>query len=352
MAQSWQRRWRCGFVCAIRGDVPCFFAVDDCWQNHFISIEMKIGLIDVDGHNFPNLALMKLSRYWKSQGADVEWYTPFANYDCVYLSKVFTFTPDYVQCISNADNVERGGTGYRLYDKKLPTQIDKLQPDYSIYPNIVDDRTAFGFLTRGCIRNCKWCIVPKKEGYLQPYMDIEEIAIEGRDRIILMDNNILASNYGLGQIEKIIKLRLKVDFNQDLDCRLVTPEIAQMLVKVKWLKYIRFACDTSAQLPHLFKACNLLKQYGYKGDVFMNVLLSDNIDECLQRINEIRKYKGLRLRPFAQPYLDFSGKRQPPQWQRDMARWCNCKQIFDAVEFADYRPRKNEICKNYLSYED
>lgn len=313
---------------------------------------MKIGLIDVDGHNFPNLALMKLSRYWKSQGADVEWYTPFANYDCVYLSKVFTFTPDYMQCISNADNVERGGTGYRLYDKKLPTQIDKLQPDYSIYPNIVDDRTAFGFLTRGCIRNCKWCIVPKKEGYLQPYMDIEEIAIEGRDRIILMDNNILASNYGLGQIEKIIKLRLKVDFNQDLDCRLVTPEIAQMLVKVKWLKYIRFACDTSAQLPHLFKACDLLKQYGYKGDVFMNVLLSDNIDECLQRINEIRKYKGLRLRPFAQPYLDFSGKRQPPQWQRDMARWCNCKQIFDAVEFADYRPRKNEICKNYLSYED
>ena len=352
MAQSWQCRWQCGFVCAIRGNVPCPFAVDDCWQNHFISIEMKIGLIDVDGHNFPNLALMKLSRYWKSQGADVEWYTPFANYDCVYLSKVFTFTPDYMQCISNADNVERGGTGYRLYDKKLPTQIDKLQPDYSIYPNIVDDRTAFGFLTRGCIRNCKWCIVPKKEGYLQPYMDIEEIAIEGRDRIILMDNNILASNYGLGQIEKIIKLRLKVDFNQDLDCRLVTPEIAQMLVKVKWLKYIRFACDTSAQLPHLFKACDLLKQYGYKGDVFMNVLLSDNIDECLQRINEIRKYKGLRLRPFAQPYLDFSGKRQPPQWQRDMARWCNCKQIFDAVEFADYRPRKNEICKNYLSYED
>lgn len=313
---------------------------------------MKIGLIDVDGHGFPNLALMKIARYYKNIGAVVEWYTPFEHYDIVFLSKVFTFTPDYLQCISNADKVERGGTGYKLYNKNLPPEIDKTQPDYSIYPQIVDNKTAFGFLTRGCIRNCKWCIVPKKEGYLQPYMDIEEIAIEGRDRIILMDNNILASDYGLGQIEKIIKLRLKVDFNQDMDCRLVTPEIAKMLVRVKWLKYVRFACDTSAQLPHLFKACDLLKQYGYKGDVFMNVLLSDNINECLHRINEIRKYKGLRLRPFAQPYLDFSGKRQPPQWQKDMARWCNCKQIFDAVEFADYRPRKNEICKNYLLYEN
>lgn len=350
MAQSWQRYWRCGFVCAIRVDVPCLFAVDDCWQNHFIGIKMKIGLIDVDGHGFPNLALMKIARYYRQQGADVEWYTPFAYYDYVYLSKVFTFTPDFLQCISNADHVERGGTGYKLYDKKLPTQIDKLQPDYSIYPNIVDDRTAFGFLTRGCIRNCKWCIVPKKEGMLQPYMDIEEIAIEGRNRIILMDNNILASDYGLGQIEKIIKLCLKVDFNQDMDCRLVTPEIAQMLVKVKWLKYIRFACDTSAQLLHLFRACDLLHQYGYKGDIFINVLLQNDINECINRINAIRNYTTLRMQPFAQPYLDFDGKRQPPQWQKDMARWCNRKELYRTIEFKEYRPRKGEICSQYFKF--
>jgi len=309
---------------------------------------LKIGLIDVDGHNFPNLALMKIARYYRQQGADVVWYSPWERYDILYMSKVFTFTPDFTQCISNADKVERGGTGYKMYDKTLPKKIDLLQPDYSIYCNIVDDKSAYGFLTRGCIRSCGWCIVPKKEGVLRPYMDIEEIAIEGRNKITLMDNNILASDYGISQIEKIAKIGLKVDFNQDLDCRLVTPEVAQLLVNVKWLKYIRFACDTSAQLPYLFRACDMLKQYGYKGAVFMNVLLSDDINECLYRINAIRNYKGLRMLPFAQPYLDFSGRHSPPQWQKDMARWCNRKEIFNSTEFRDYRPRKHEVCSIYF----
>lgn len=308
----------------------------------------KIGLIDVDGHRFPNLALMKIARYYRQQGAEVVWYSPWEHYDIVYLSKVFTFTPDFTQCISNAYQVERGGTGYKMYDKTLPKEIDLLQPDYSIYSNIVDDKSAYGFLTRGCIRSCKWCIVPKKEGALRPYMDIEEIAIEGRNKITLMDNNILASDYGTSQIEKIVKMGLKVDFNQDMDCRLVTPEVAQLLVKVKWLKYIRFACDTSAQLPYLFRACDLLKKYGYKGRVFMNVLLTDDINECLTRINAIRHYKELPMLPFAQPYLDFDGKRSPPQWQKDMARWCNRKEIFNSTEFKDYRPRKHEVCSRYL----
>lgn len=309
---------------------------------------MHIALIDVDGHNFPNLALMKIARFYKTMGASVSWYTPWEHYDIVYMSKVFTFTPDYLQCIPNADLVERGGTGYKLYDKNLPDEIDKMQPDYTIYPNLVDAKSAYGFLTRGCIRNCKWCIVPTKEGSLRPYMDIEEIAIEGRNKITLMDNNILASEYGLMQIEKIIKLGLRVDFNQSLDCRLVTPEIAQTLVKVKWLKYIRFACDTSAQLPYLFRTCDLLNKYGYKGDVYINVLLTDDIKETLHRINAIRSYTDLKMSPFAQPYLDFTGKRQPPQWQKDMARWCNRKELFRSTEFADFRPRKNEICSQYL----
>ena len=103
---------------------------------------MKVGLIDVDGHGFPNLALMKLARFYRSDGAKVEWYTPWDNYDIVYMSKVFTFTPDFMQCIPNADKVEKGGTGYKMYDKTLPEIIDKTQPDYSIYSNIVDDKSA------------------------------------------------------------------------------------------------------------------------------------------------------------------------------------------------------------------
>lgn len=309
---------------------------------------MNIGLIDVDGHGFPNLALMKISRYWKQQGATVLWYSPFEHYDVVYLSKVFTFTADYQQCITNADRIERGGTGYKMYEKTLPPEIDRLQPDYSIYSHIVDQKTAFGFLTRGCIRRCPWCIVPKKEGTLRPYMDIEEIAIEGRNKIVLMDNNVLASDYGLQQIEKIVRLKLRVDFNQDLDCRLVTDDIADLLVRVRWLEYIRFACDTSAQLPHLFNACGKLKKHGYKGKVFMNVLLTDDINECHDRINTIRGYKELEMLPFAQPYIDHEGKREPPQWQKDMARWCNRREIFKTTTFRDFQPRVGFKCKEYL----
>lgn len=124
---------------------------------------MKIGLIDVDGHNYPNLALMKISAWHKSQGDDVEWYSPFAeHYDVVYMSKVFTHTNDYGYFINNADKIEKGGTGYDI-KKDLPEDIDRLQPDYDLY--CIDKNTAYGFLTRGCIRKCPWCVVPKKEGW-------------------------------------------------------------------------------------------------------------------------------------------------------------------------------------------
>ena len=121
---------------------------------------MVIGLIAVDS-KYPNLALMKLSAYHKAKGDLVEWYTPFQHYDVVYMAKVFTFTPDYYQVIANADKVEKGGTGYDIR-KTLPLEIDRLQPDYSIY-NIAPD-LAYGFLTRGCPNKCKWCVVPQKEG--------------------------------------------------------------------------------------------------------------------------------------------------------------------------------------------
>ena len=128
---------------------------------------MRVGLVDVDGKgSFPNLALMKISAWHKAYGDSVEWYNPFDEYDKVYMSKVFTHTPDYGYYINNAAEVDKGGTGYSL-DKVLPVEIDCLQPDYSLYPNI-DRNTAYGFLTRGCPNKCKWCIVPKKEGDVRP----------------------------------------------------------------------------------------------------------------------------------------------------------------------------------------
>lgn len=136
----------------------------------------RIGLIDVDGgKNFPNIALMKISAYHKSIGDEVEWYSPFDGwFNKVYMSKVFSFTPDYDEWI-NADEVIKGGTGYaislvdgkEIFDKRkdanLPAEIEGMYPDYSLYPALTQD-TAYGFLTRGCPRGCDFCIVGKKEG--------------------------------------------------------------------------------------------------------------------------------------------------------------------------------------------
>ena len=140
---------------------------------------MKIGLIDVDGHSgHPNLALMRLSAYHKANGDSVAWWNGFEEYDRVYMSKVFTFTPD-IDTVIRAKEVIRGGTGYKIYDS-LPEEIESTYPDYSIYPNF---KAAIGFLTRGCIRKCPWCIVPKKEGGNQTgsHMGTNQTAGQQRD---------------------------------------------------------------------------------------------------------------------------------------------------------------------------
>lgn len=306
---------------------------------------MKIGLVDVDRTNFPNLALMKISAFHKSINDEVIWVDPLfgGGFDKVYMSKVFTFTPDYEYPII-ADEIEKGGTGYDIR-KVLPAMIDRMQPDYSIYG--IED-TAYGFLTRGCPNGCKWCIVPLKEGKQVPYMDVEEIAIEGRKKLILMDNNVLASDYGLGQIEKIIKIGYRVDFNQGLDVRLVTDDIAKMLAQVKWLRRIRFACDTSAQIPYIESAYSMLQKHGYRGEIFGYCLLQD-FEESFNRINYMRRHKWFI--PFAQPFRNFDRPQSPPQWQKDMAHWVNRMWVFRSCEFADFEPRKGFKCNNYFKYE-
>ena len=304
---------------------------------------MDIGLLNVDS-NYPNLALMKLSAYHRAKGDAVEWYNPLSHYDKAYLAKVFTFTPDYGYYVQ-ADEVERGGTGYDLH-KVLPPEIDRLQPDYSLYPQI-DGRTAYGFLTRGCPNRCRWCVVPKKEGEIAPYMDVEEIATGGRNNLILMDNNVLASDYGLGQIEKIIRLKLKVDFNQGLDARLVTDDIARLLARVRWIQRIRFGCDTPGQIAECERAISLLEKHGYHGEVFLYCILME-FEESFRRINYWRG-KGKRILPHAQPYRDLDNPRHSiPDWQRDLARWTDRKEIYRSCEFRDFEPRKGFKCKEYF----
>lgn len=304
---------------------------------------MNIGILAVDSTH-PNLALMKISNYHKTAGDHVEWYNPLCSYDKVYAAKVFSFTPDYNYYI-NAGQVEYGGTGYDI-KKTLPMEIDRIVPDYNLYN--LDKTLAYGFLTRGCPNRCKWCIVPEKEGKITPYMDIEEIAVDKRRNIILMDNNVLASQYGLQQLEKIIRFGLRVDFNQGLDARLVTTEIARLLAKMKWMKRIRFGCDTPGQIAECERATTLIDKYGYKGEYFFYCILLNDFKEAFERVN-YWKNKGPRFFPHCQPYRDLKNPHKTiPQWQRDMSTWADKKQFFRSCEFKDFAPRKGFKCNTYF----
>ena len=306
---------------------------------------MNVALLAVDS-NYPNLALMKVSAWHKSQGDTVEWYNPFDTYDRLYMAKVFSFTPDYGFFISNVrGEVVRGGTGYDIRSS-LPGDMDRLQPDYSLYP-AVDSRTSYGFLTRGCPNRCRWCVVPQKEGGIRPYMDVDDITLHGeRPYAVLMDNNVLACDYGLSQLEKIAERGYHVDFNQGLDARLVTLDVARLLARVKWIKRIRFGCDTTAQIVECERTINLMGKYGYRGEYFLYCILMD-FEESFQRISHWRTNKRVIIH--AQPYRDPGNPLQRiPQWQKDMAHWADRKELYRSCDFKDFRPRKGFICKQYF----
>lgn len=327
---------------------------------------MKIGLVDVDGANggkkkwgstiYPNLALCKIARWHKERGDEVEWANAFFRYDVIYMAKVFSFTDDDLTCY-DAERIVKGGTGYDP-TSRLPEDIDRTQPDYSIYP-IVPKDTAYGFLTRGCPNKCPWCVVPKKEGAIRPYMDVDEIAIEGRTKLVLMDNNILAAgDYAVEQLEKIIARGYRVDFNQAMDARLVTDDFAKLLAKVKWInRRIRFGCDTPGQIKSVEEAMARINAHGFKGEYFLYTMLNDDFDECYHRLSywwkrnrETRETHTNYVYPYAQPYRDPNKRSHDiPQWQRDMATWVNKHMIFQMTDFDNFSPRKGFVCKEYLN---
>ena len=302
---------------------------------------MRIGLIDVDGQSgFPNLALMKLSAWHKAHGDSVEWYEPlFAvePFDKVYMSKVFTFTQDYQYPI-NAHEIMRGGTGYKLYDRNLPEEIEYTFPDYSIYQKC---DYAVGFLTRGCVRKCPWCVVPKKEGWIHAVNTWQNIKRPDSRDIVFLDNNVLASDHGIAQIEDMIGKNVRIDFNQAMDARFVTPEIAKILSKVKWINgTLRFACDSSPMIPIVTRTAKLLAENGVKPyRLFVYTLIQD-IDESLARIKAMDE---IGVIPFAQPYRDFNGG-EPTDEQKRLARWCNNQAVHRTTKFEDY---SNENRKKY-----
>lgn len=302
----------------------------------------RIGLIDVDGHNYPNLPLMKISAWHKKEGDQVEWYSPWNGitdpYDKVYMSKVFSFTPDY-QAPIYANEVNRGGSGYcidledgkEVYhkerDKNLPDEVEHIYPDYSLYPQYTEDR-AYGFLTRGCPRGCEFCHVATKEGQNSYKVANLDEFWKGQKQIVLNDPNILGSRDHIDLLQQLVDSKTKVEFNQGLDIRLINDKNIDLLRAIP-MKYIHLAYDRiqdkSIVEPKL-KAFKEATGYDHrKVMVYILVNFDTTFEEDLERIYFCRE---LDFDPFVMIYDKAHADRI--YWK--LQRWVNNNIIFWKVD--------------------
>ncbi len=255
---------------------------------------MRVGLHDSEKEylrckTFPNYALMKISAYHKSIGDTVEWWMPLGHYDKVYSSKVFDFTPENPYLPSNTI---KGGTGYDV-KSKLPDEVENCFPDYSIYPEC---DYAIGYITRGCPNRCRWCVVPEKEGNIKPYRTWQELVRPDSDKLVLMDNNILACEYGIQQLESLIDSGYKIDLNQGMDARLVDDRIAKILSRLRWIKNIRFSCDTKAQIAAIENTAGLLMKYGIRPyRLFIYLLVTKDIEDAAYRVERLKRIGAITI---------------------------------------------------------
>jgi hypothetical protein len=290
---------------------------------------MKIGLWN-DDHNFPNLATMKLSVYHKSKGDHVELLNHLNTYDLVYCSKVFDFTADAEDgALIRADNIIRAGSGYHNYKDILPEEIEHLYPDYGLYSQY---QQAYGYLTRGCPRGCKFCIVADKEGRKSVHVaDLHEFW-KGQREIKLLDPNLLACKDHERLLQQLVDSKAWIDFTQGLDIRFINDANITLINQIK-VKMLHFAWDNPnddliSQFQY-FKAKTVLDFRRLRVYVLTN--FGSTHEQDLERIY---KLKELGYDPFVMIY----SKDTAPKLTKQLARWVNNKFIFRVCEkFEDYK---------------
>jgi len=300
---------------------------------------MIVGLHDAErdhmaGKTFPNLALMKISAYHKARGDTVEWWNALFNsqYGAVYSSKVFDFTPE--NWYLPPDTI-KGGTGYGLYTE-LPPEIDGLSPDYSIYPEC---DYAIGYITRGCPNKCRWCVVPDKEGDIRPYSDWRGIVRQDTKKLVLMDNNILACEYGINQLAELAGTDYRVDLNQGMDARLVGERVADIIARMNWIRYIRFSCDQIPQIEAIENAVALLAERGVKPSrLFVYLLVTKDLENADYRVQRL---KNLQVSIYAQAERNGARGVIPNAAQNEFTHRYIYGRSYKKETWPDYCTRRN-----------
>ena len=301
---------------------------------------MNIGLIDVDGHHFPNLCLMKISAYHKACGDHVEWWDGFAQYDRVYMSRVFddTYSEDEPEPV-NAAEIIKGGTGYDLHNR-LPDDVEHMMPDYSLYHWMPQD-TAYGFLSRGCPRGCEFCIVSQKEGRKSAKTaDLSEFW-NGQKNIKLLDPNLLACPEHMDLLSQLAYSGAQVDFTQGLDARLLSAENISLLNLIR-IKEIHFAWDSLRETNSVLRGLQLYIEKGRKNrhGEYGTVYVLTNFDTSMQ--DNLYRIYTLRDMGYT-PYVMIYDKPHAPREVRLLQRWCNNKLIFHSQpDFRKYNHKRGK----------
>lgn len=305
---------------------------------------MRIGLIDVDGHNFPNLALMRISAWHKARGDFVEWWqTDFIHYDIVYKSKVFSddYSPDVPDPI-NADKIVKGGTGYAItnengrekYDKtkdnNLPEEVEKMFPDYSLYPQF---DFAVSMTSRGCPRGCSFCIVAPKEGKCSVRVADVKDFWNGQKEIKVLDPNITACREKRDLMAQYADTKAWIDFTQGIDIRLINGEDIKDLNRMK-INMLHFAWDNPKDdLAEKFRTVGeeLKIQDERRRTVYVLTNFNSTMEENLYRVYTLRDLNY-------SPYIMIYDKPHAPREIKRLQRWVNSPRIFKTVKrFEDYK---------------
>lgn len=304
---------------------------------------MNVLLVDIDS-TIPNLALMKLSSYWKERAnvdivkCSVNYYPrkkkpihkiDASRYDKVFASTIFSNTSQYVQ-IEGCPYIQYGGSGID-YLNKLPPEVESCSYDYSIYP---DNDTSYGFLTRGCIRNCSFCIVPKKEGALHKYNTLDQII--KHDKVKFLDNNFLAWDGHKEILRELVQRKTHCQFNQGLDLRLIDDENASLLSQLHYIGEYIFAFDNKAYEPIIEKQLKIIKKYipadwRIKFFIYCSPEMSIK-DDVMYRVEKCREWKVL---PYLMRHLSCWGTENEPFYNQ-YAAWCNQPGLFKSMPFEEF----------------